>query len=93
MIENCTFTGCYNLDGAGGAIHVNGTSAVQTLKNCVFGACEASRKYSYETTDNRACGGAISVQNANLDISGCLTAIWVPPVALCCFKAVTALFV
>ena len=75
-IEDCTFTRCYNLGGngapgLGGAIHVNGTSAVQTLKNCVFSACEASRKYSYETTDNRACGGAISVQNAYLDIIGC----------------------
>ena len=75
-IEDCTFSRCYNLGGndapgLGGAIHVNGTSAVQTLKNCVFGACEASRKYSYETTDNRACGGAISVQNAYLDIIGC----------------------
>lgn len=75
-IVDCTFSRCYNLGGndapgLGGAIHVNGTSAVQTLKNCVFGACEASRKYSYETTDNRACGGAISVQNAYLDIIGC----------------------
>lgn len=75
-IEDCSFSRCYNLGGndapgLGGAIHVNGTSAVQTLKNCVFGACEASRKYSYETTDNRACGGAISVQNAYLDIIGC----------------------
>lgn len=75
-IEDCTFSRCYNLGGKdapglGGAIHVNGTSAVQTLKNCVFSDCEASRKYSYETTDNRACGGAISVQNAYLDIIGC----------------------
>ena len=75
-IEDCTFSRCYNLGGndapgLGGAIHVNGTSALQTLKNCVFSACEASRKYSYETTDNRACGGAISVQNAYLDIIGC----------------------
>lgn len=71
MIENCTFTGCYNLDGAGGAIHINGASAVQTLKNCVFNACEANRNNSYQKVDNKACGGAISVQNANLDISGC----------------------
>lgn len=71
MIENCTFTGCYNLDGAGGAIHINGASAVQTLKNCVFNACEANRNNSYLKVDNKACGGAISVQNANLDISGC----------------------
>lgn len=70
-IENCTFTGCYNLGGAGGAIHINGGFAVQTLKNCVFNACEASSKYSYETTDSRACGGAVSVQNAFLDIIGC----------------------
>lgn len=75
-IEDCTFSRCYNLGGKdapglGGAIHVNGTSAVQTLKNCVFSDCEASRNYSYETTDNRACGGAISVQNAYLDIIGC----------------------
>lgn len=71
MIENCTFTGCYNLDGAGGAIHINGASTVQTLKNCVFNACEANRNNSYLKVDNKACGGAISVQNANLDISGC----------------------
>lgn len=71
MIENCTFTGCYNLDGAGGAIHINGASAVQTFKNCVFNACEANRNNSYLKVDNKAFGGAISVQNANLDISGC----------------------
>ena len=70
-IENCTFTGCYNLGGAGGAIHINGASAVQTLKNCVFSACEANRNNSYLKVDNKACGGAISVQNANFDISGC----------------------
>lgn len=70
-IENCTFTGCYNLGGTGGAIHINGASAVQTLKNCVFSACEANRNNSYLKVDNKACGGAISVQNANLDISGC----------------------
>ncbi len=78
MIENCTFTGCYTLGGDakyvpgnGGAIHVNGTDAVQTLKNCVFSVCEASRNYSYKTTDSRSCGGAVSVQNARLDIIGC----------------------
>ena len=71
MIENCTFTGCYNLGGAGGAIHINGASAVQTLKNCVFSACEANRNNSYLKVDAKACGGAISVQNANLDIIGC----------------------
>lgn len=70
-IEDCTFTRCYNQVGTGGAIHINGASAVQTLKNCVFNACEASSKYSYETTDSRACGGAVSVQNAFLDIIGC----------------------
>ena len=70
-IENCTFTGCYNLGGAGGAIHINGASAVQTLKNCVFNACEANRNNSYLKVDNKACGGAISVQNAYLDIIGC----------------------
>ena len=73
-IENCTFTGCYNLGGAGGAggaIHINGASAVQTLKNCVFSACEANRNNSYLKVDAKASGGAISVQNANLDISGC----------------------
>ncbi len=70
-IENCTFTGCYNLGGAGGAIHINGASAVQTLKNCVFTACEANRNNSYLKVDNKASGGAISVQNANLDIIGC----------------------
>ena len=71
MIENCTFTGCYNLGGAGGAIHVNGASSVQTLKNCVFSACEASRNYSYQTTRLRSCGGAVSVQDAYLDVIGC----------------------
>ena len=75
-IEDCTFTRCYNLGGngapgLGGAIHVNGTSAVQTLKNCVFSVCEASRNYSHKTTDSRSCGGAISVQNAYLDVIGC----------------------
>lgn len=75
-IEDCTFTRCYNLGGngapgLGGTIHVNGTSAVQTLKNCVFSACEASRNYSYQTTRLRSCGGAISVQNAYLDVIGC----------------------
>lgn len=76
IIEDCTFTRCYNLGGngapgLGGAIHVNGTSAVQTLKNCVFSACEANRNNSYTKVNNKACGGAISVQNAYLDISGC----------------------
>lgn len=71
IIENCTFTGCYNLGGTGGAIHINGASAVQTLKNCVFNACEANRNNSYLKVDAKASGGAISVQNANLDISGC----------------------
>lgn len=71
IIENCTFTRCYNEVGTGGAIHVNGASAVQTLKNCVFNACEANRNNSYLKVDIKACGGAISVQNANLDISGC----------------------
>lgn len=70
-IEDCTFTRCYNMIGTGGAVHVNGASAVQTLKNCVFSACEANRNNSYTKVDNKACGGAISVQNANLDISGC----------------------
>lgn len=71
MIENCTFTGCYNLGGAGGAIHINGASAVQTLKNCVFTACEANRNNSYTKVAAKASGGAISVQNAYLDISDC----------------------
>lgn len=70
-IEDCTFTRCYNQVGTGGAIHINGASAVQTLKNCVFNACEASRNYSYQTTRLRSCGGAISVQNAYLDVIGC----------------------
>lgn len=71
IIENCTFTGCYNLGGTGGAIHINGASAVQTLKNCVFNACEANRNNSYTKVDNKACGGAICVQDAYLDIIGC----------------------
>lgn len=70
-IEDCTFTRCYNMIGTGGAVHINGASAVQTLKNCVFSACEANRNNSYLKVDNKASGGAISVQNANLDISGC----------------------
>lgn len=70
-IEDCTFTRCYNMIGTGGAIHINGASAVQTLKNCVFSACEANQNNSYTKVDNKACGGAISVQNAYLDIIGC----------------------
>ena len=70
-IEDCTFTRCYNQVGTGGAIHINGASAVQTLKNCVFSACEASRNYSYQTTRLRSCGGAVSVQDAYLDVIGC----------------------
>lgn len=72
IIENCTFTRCYTSVGTGGAIHINGASAVQTLKNCVFTACEASRNFSYLTAEKQASGGAISVQEANLDISGCI---------------------
>ena len=70
-VENCTFTGCYNLIGTGGAVHVNAASAVQTLKNCVFSACEANRNNSYLKVDNKQAGGAISVQNAYLDVAGC----------------------
>lgn len=70
-IEDCTFTRCYNMIGTGGAVHVNGASAVQTLENCVFSACEANRNNSYTKVDNKACGGAISVQDAYLDIIGC----------------------
>lgn len=70
-IGDCTFTRCYNMIGTGGAVHVNGASAVQTLKNCVFSACEANRNNSYTKVDNKACGGAISVQNAYLDVAGC----------------------
>lgn len=70
-IEDCTFTRCYNMIGTGGAVHVNGASAVQTLKNCVFCACEANRNNSYTKVDNKACGGAICVQDAYLDIIGC----------------------
>lgn len=70
-IEDCTFTRCYNMIGTGGAVHVNGASAVQTLKNCVFSACEANRNNSYTKVDNKACGGAICVQDAYLDIIGC----------------------
>lgn len=70
-IEDCTFTRCYNMIGTGGAVHVNGISAVQTLKNCVFSACEANRNNSYTKVDNKACGGAICVQNAYLDVTGC----------------------
>lgn len=71
IIEDCTFTRCYNQVGTGGAIHINGASAVQTLKNCVFSACEANRNNSYTKVDNKACGGAICVQDAYLDIIGC----------------------
>lgn len=71
-IENCTFTGCYNLAGAGGAVHVNGSAAVQKIIGCTFTGCEANRNNSYTEVDNKACGGAISVQNAYLDIDGCV---------------------
>ncbi len=71
IIEDCTFSRCYNEVGTGGAIHINGAESVQTLKNCVFTACEANRNNSYLKVDAKASGGAISVQNANLDISGC----------------------
>ena len=78
MIENCTFTGCYNLGGnkagIGGAIHVNGASAVQTVKDCKFIECEAARNKSYlknDYGDGGNGGGAISVQNACLDVIGC----------------------
>lgn len=70
-IEDCTFTRCYNMIGTGGAVHVNGASAVQTLKNCEFSACEANRNNSYTKVDNKACGGAVCVQDAYLDIIGC----------------------
>lgn len=70
-IEDCTFTRCYNMIGTGGAVHVNGASAVQTLKYCVFSACEANRNNSYTKVDNKACGGAVCVQDAYLDIIGC----------------------
>ena len=70
-IEDCTFTGCYNLNGTGGAIHVNGSSAIETIRNCTFTECEANRNNSYTKTDNKASGGAISVQNAYLNIDGC----------------------
>lgn len=75
-IENCTFTGCYNRGwdkgGTGGAVHVNGSAAVQKIIGCTFTGCEANRNNSYTTADNKACGGAISVQNAYLDIDGCV---------------------
>lgn len=77
-IENCTFTGCYTLGGykagIGGAIHVNGASAAQTVKDCKFIECEAARNKSYLKNDNGDGGnggGAISVQNACLDVIGC----------------------
>lgn len=70
-IEDCTFTGCWNMGGTGGAIHINGSSAIEIIKNCTFTECEANRNNSYTTTDNKASGGAISVQNAYLDIDGC----------------------
>lgn len=78
MIENCTFTGCYTLGGnkagIGGAIHVNGASAVQAVKDCRFTECEAARNKSYlknDYGDGGNGGGAISVQNACLDVIGC----------------------
>lgn len=74
-IEDCTFTGCYNLNGTGGAIHVNGTSADQTIKNCTFTSCEASRDNCSYLKKNSGQwyngGGAISVQNAYMDVIGC----------------------
>lgn len=78
IIENCTFTGCYTLGGnkagIGGAIHVNGASAVQAVKDCRFTECEAARNKSYlknDYGDGGNGGGAISVQNACLDVIGC----------------------
>lgn len=74
-IEDCTFDSCYNEVGAGGAIHVNGSSAVQTIRNCKFISCEASREScSYSKKDSGNWwngGGAISVQNAYMDVIGC----------------------
>lgn len=74
-IEDCTFTGCYNLNGTGGAIHVNGASADQTIKNCTFTSCEASRDNCSYLKKNSGQwyngGGAISVQNAYMDVIGC----------------------
>lgn len=74
-IEDCTFDRCYNEAGAGGAIHVNGSSAVQTIRNCKFISCEASQKdCSYDDKNSGNWwngGGAISVQNAYLDVIGC----------------------
>lgn len=74
-IEDCTFDRCYNEAGAGGAIHVNGSSAVQTIRNCKFISCEASQKdcsYADKNSGNWwNGGGAISVQNAYLDVIGC----------------------
>lgn len=74
-IEDCTFDCCYNEAGAGGAIHVNGSSAVQTIRNCKFISCEASQKdcsYADKNSGNWwNGGGAISVQNAYLDVIGC----------------------
>ena len=74
-IEDCTFDSCYNEAGAGGAIHVNGSSAVQTIRNCKFISCEASRvdcSYTGKSSGNWwNGGGAISVQNAYMDVIGC----------------------
>ena len=74
-IEDCTFDRCYNEAGAGGAIHVNGSSAVQTIRNCKFISCEASQKdcsYADKNSGNWwNGGGAISVQNAYLDVISC----------------------
>lgn len=74
-IEDCTFDRCYNEAGAGGAIHVNGSSAVQSIRNCKFISCEASQKdcsYADKNSGNWwNGGGAISVQNAYLDVIGC----------------------
>lgn len=74
-IEDCTFTGCYNLNGTGGAIHVKGASADQTIKNCTFTSCEASRDNCSYLKKNSGQwyngGGAISVQNAYMDVIGC----------------------
>lgn len=74
-IEDCSFDRCYNEAGAGGAIHVNGSSAVQTIRNCKFISCEASQKdcsYADKNSGNWwNGGGAISVQNAYLDVIGC----------------------
>lgn len=69
--ENCTFDGCSTTNGTGGALHVNADNAKLTLKNCTIKNCKAFTTEAYTKNTNKAAGGAISLQNAYVDIDDC----------------------